>query len=192
MKAVGIILSKVLGTPYGDTGLILVQIFFSALLLVEAGCGPAQPRPPQPPAVNDKASDKLHIYTRYVPVKIDIIPLSEFVCVGGGQEPSKIKVYVSLLDSFGCQIKSPGTLRFELYRYVPRSAEPKGRRIAIWPDINLTDAAENNNYWQDFFRSYEFALDFRPEKDQSYILEATCLCPNGRRLSDDFVLKYIK
>jgi len=171
---------------------VILKIFFFALLLVEAGCEPAPPAVLKPPTVDGNIPDKFSVYTRYVPAKIDIVPLTEFVAFGDDEEHSKIKIYVSLLDSFGCQIKSPGTFRFELYRYVPRSAEPKGKRIAIWPDINLTGAAENNNYWRDFFRAYEFALDFRPEKGQSYILEATCICPNGRRLSNDFALKYTK
>jgi len=171
---------------------IILQIFLFALLLVGSGCELAQPRPPRPPAANDKASDNLQIYARYAPTKVDIVPLTEFVGFGDDEEPSKIKIYVSLLDCFGCQIKSPVTFRFELYRLVLRSPEPKGKRIAIWPDIDLTDVAENNNYWRDFLRAYEFDLDFRPEKDQRYILEATCLCPDGRRLSDDFTLKYTK
>jgi hypothetical protein len=95
-----------------------------------------------------------------------------------------------LLDSFDCQIKTPGIFRFELYKYVRRSAEPKGKRIAIWPDIDLTGTTENNNYWRDFLRAYEFNLDFVPKRNQSYILQATCLCPNGKHLSADFVLKY--
>ncbi len=190
MKQVRVILSK-------DIGLTLVLVFFFALLLVEAGCEPVPPTPPKPPSPVENTSGarrqakELFIYTRYVPEKIDIIPLTEFVTVG------KIRIYVSLLDSFDCQIKTPGIFRFELYRYVQHSAEPKGKRIAIWLDIDLTNTVENNNYWRDFLRAYEFNLDltptaagFRPEKKQIYILQVTCLCPNGRRLSADFALKY--
>jgi len=165
---------------------------FFTLLLIAAGCGPATPTPPQPPIKADNGPGQLAIYTRYVPAKIHIMPLTEFRCVGGAEEPSKIKVYVTLLDSFGSQIKTPAKFRFELYNYVERSAEPKGKRIAIWPDVDLTGPAENNNYWRDFFRAYEFDVDFSPHKDQTYILLATCFCPNGRRLSADFTLKYVK
>jgi hypothetical protein len=169
---------------------VIARVFFFALLAVAAGCQPAPPTPPIQPTVNGTVPDELTIYTCYVPAKIDIIPLTEFVSVGGAQNASKIKVYVRLLDSFGCQIKSPGTFRFEIYNHVPRSAKPKGRRITIWPDIDLTDPIENNNYWRDYFRAYEFELDFSPRSDQCYVLEATCRCPNGRRLSADFLLKY--
>lgn len=173
----------------------IVEAFFVALLVFSAGCEPAPPTAPKPPVANGKAPDKLQVYTRYAPMKVEIMPLTEFVAFDDDEGPSKIKIYVSLLDSFDCQIKGPGKFRFELYRHVHRSAEPKGRRIAIWPDIgyiDLTDVVENNNYWRDFFRAYEFALDFQPEKDQSYILEVTCLCPDDRRLSADFILKYTK
>ena len=169
---------------------VIARVVFFALLVVVAGCEPAPSTCPIPPAVDGTVPDKLSTYTRYVPAIIDIIPLTEFVSVGGAQEPSKTKVYVSLLDSFGCQIKSPGKFRFELYNHVQRSAKPKGRRITIWPDIDLTDTVENNNYWRDYFRAYEFTLDFGPKENHSYVLEATCFCPNGRRLSADFLLKY--
>ena len=173
---------------------VTTQIFFFILLLVEAGCEPPQVGPgrtgPPPIAVND--CNEVSTYARYAPVKIDIVPLTEFTGVSDAGEEPKIKVYVSLLDSFGSQIKSPGIFRFELYERVPRSAEPKGRRIAIWPDIDLTDVVENNHYWRDFLRAYEFNFDFEPESDQSYVLQVTCLCPNGKRLSAEFALTRTK
>jgi len=168
---------------------VIAQIFFFALLLVEAGCEPATTELPPP---SDNRSILLSTYTAYTPVKIDIMPLTEFIGAGEAEEASKINVYVSLLDSFGCQKKSPGVFRFELYEHVERSADEKGRRIAIWPDIDLTDVVENNNHWRDFLRAYEFNLGFEPQSNQSYVLQATCLCPSGRRLSAEFTLKHTK
>ncbi len=168
---------------------IVVQILFFVLLLVEAGCEPATTELPPP---SDNRSNLLSVYTPYNPVRIDIMPLTEFIGAGEAEETSKINVYVSLLDSSGCQKKSPGVFRFELYEHVERSAEPKGRRISIWPDIDLIDAVENNNHWRDFLRAYEFNLGFEPESNQSYVLQATCLCPSGRRLSAEFTLKHTK
>ncbi len=136
----------------------------------------------------DKSSGQLNVYSSYNPVKLDIMPLTEIVRVGDEGRDLQIKVYVSLLDQFGCQVKTPGVFRFELYEHVERAAEPKGRRVAIWPDANLTDASENNKYWRDFLRVYEFDLDFEPQNNGSFILEITCLCADGSRLSDEFVL----
>ena len=168
---------------------VIVQIFLFVLLLVGAGCEPVTA---ESPSATDSGSNLLAAYMSYAPVKIDIMPLTEFIRGGDAEEGAKIKVYVSLLDSFDCQKKIPGVFRFELYEKVPRSAEPKGKRIVIWPDIDLADAVENNNYWRDFFRAYEFNLDFEPEDGRSYILQVTCLTANGKRLSADILLKHIE
>jgi hypothetical protein len=128
------------------------------------------------------------VYDSYKPEKLELMPLTEFVSAGEEPARSQIKVYVSLLDKFGCQMKTPGVFRFELYERVERSAEPKGRRVAIWPDADLTTAAQNNDYWRDFLRSYEFGLDFERHGGGGYILQVTCLCADGARLSDEFTL----
>jgi hypothetical protein len=160
----------------------------SVLLFAVAGCELEHNQPVTP---DDPDSKLLSTYSQYAPARIDIMPLTEFVGSEGGDEASRIKVLVSVFDAFDSQIKSPSTFRFELYEYLPRSAESKGKRIIIWrPDAGLTDAAENNKYWRDFLRAYEFNLPFKPEKNQTYVLQATALCPNGKRLSADFILKY--
>jgi hypothetical protein len=154
---------------------VIVQMFL--LLLCGAGCEPA---------ASSENNNGLSRLAEYGPVKVDIMPLTEFTHAGNGKI---IKAYVSLLDAFDCQIKTPAVFRFELYDRVPRSAEPKGKRILIWPDINLNDAAKNNGYWRDFLRAYEFNLPFEQENSKSYILQITSLCPDGRRLSAEFTLK---
>ena len=138
-------------------------------------------------AINSDGTDKLSAYKPYAAEKIEITPLTEVVA-GDTDEETKVKVYVSLSDSCGSQIKTPGIFRFELYSFVPRSAKPKGRRLHIWPDIDLADNAENSKYWRDFLRSYEFILDYE-YAGQRVILEVTCICPNGRRLSNEIELR---
>jgi len=81
------------------------------------------------------------------------------------------------------------SLRFELYEYMLRSAEPKGRRVVIWSDIELVDPADNHKHWRDFLRAYKFELDLRVDIHQAYILEATCRGPDGKRLTAEFTLK---
>ena len=135
--------------------------------------------------------DKLSSYTRYAPSKVDIMPLTEFVGPGNTQR-SKINVYVSLLDQFGSQIKSPGVFRFELYEHVSRLAKGKGRRVLIWPDIDLTDPVTNNDSWLDFLRAYQFSLPCELSEKQGYILQLTCMCPNGKRLTAEFTLRNAK
>lgn len=135
-----------------------------------------------------KVIDKLTFYTRYAPSNIDIMPLTEFVSSDDTQQ-SNIKIYVSFLDQFGSQIKSPGIFRFELYEHMQRSAEPKGKRAIIWPDYDLTDPVTNNDHWLDFLRAYEFNLPCEQTGNLDYILQVTCLCPNGKRLTSEFSLR---
>jgi len=165
----------------------LLQVFLFIFFFFNAGC--EQPTSPSiPPAKIDKDFNSLSVCILYAPLKIDILPLTELINVGGAQE-SEINIYISLLDAFGSQIKSPGIFRFELYDYVLRSAEPKGKRVLIWPDVDLNEPVQNNEYWQDFLRAYEFNLPFDQAQSQNYILQATCLCPNGRRISSEFTLR---
>jgi hypothetical protein len=125
----------------------------------------------------------------FLPARIEILPLTELTDAPAGQQGTQLTIYMSLLDAFGSQIKAPGTLRLELYEYVQRSAQPKGQRIAIWPDIDITNASENQKYWRDFLRAYEFILACQAPKGGTYVLEATCMCPGAKRLTDEFTLR---
>jgi len=164
-----------------------------AMLLGGAGCESASGGPGLPEFTTETDNDfkRLSVYSHFAPAKISIMPLTEFINPGGTRQ-ANMNLYVSLLDSFGSQIKSPCVFRFELYQRVQRSAEPKGKRIIIWPDIDLTEPVENDEYWRDFLRAYQFNLPFKSAVNQSYILQVTCLCPTGRRLSDEFALKLTK
>ena len=161
------------------------QMFILILLFLNFSCEQSSTSPET--IGLDNSEQSITAYSQYFPVKIDIIPLTEFIDVGDGQQ-AEINLYVSLLDSFGSQLKSPCIFRFELYQRVPRSAEPKGRRAIIWPDIDITDPVINNEYWRNFLRAYEFNLPFQSESTQGYILEVTCLCPNNKRLTAEFSL----
>jgi len=152
-----------------------------------AGCGP-QPSSQGPAVEHEGGSAEITPCVRYAPVKIDITPLTEFLPADNTQRP-RINLYVSLLDSFGSQIKSPGRFRFELYERVQRSATPKGKRLAMWPELDLTDPATNSDYWRDFLRAYEFTLPLEQFTNESRILEVTFFCPSGRRISSEFTLK---
>ncbi len=124
----------------------------------------------------------------YSPVKVQILPLTEFAA--GDQGTFHIDAWVSLLDSAASQVKSPGRFRFELYERVQRSAEPKGTRLKIWHDFDLYEPAENNLYWQDYLRAYRFFLPFDPEPGKDYILEVTCMTAVGKRLTSAVPLTY--
>ena len=147
--------------------------------------GRSEPSPPRTEGPYVSAS----LPTGYAPTRITILPLTELTGAPGSAKGTSLNVYVALSDAFGSNMKAPGILRFELYRRMSRSAEPKGERLAIWSDIDLIGPTENNRYWRDFLRAYEFVLETDADPSETYILEATCICRDGRRLSTEFMLK---
>ena len=182
------------------------MLWFLTSILLYSGCGspsdvpsvpetappPVEQLPAEQPAVtpgpNDVPRPAQVIPGSFAPTRIEILPLTELVESTDGQGGVQLEVYLSVLDAFGSQMKTPGKVRFELYDYVQRSAEPKGERIARWPDIDLTDPVENHRYWQDFLRAYEFILRAEASRNKTYVLEATFLRPSGR-LSTEWLLR---
>jgi hypothetical protein len=147
-------------------------------LLFVAGCG-------EPSRAVNPRDTAAGISRVCQPGGVKILPLTEIVTKNNVR---LLKVYVSLTDFFGDHVKSGAVFRFELYKYVARSAEPKGARLIIWPDIDLTEATQNQQYWKDFLRCYEFELELGPVYPQSYILQVTCLCPSQVRLIAEYNL----
>lgn len=166
------------------------RIFFLLVILIGAGCQPDS-QVPKPAIETNGQTDELSIYRAFEPDKVGIISLTEFVVDQTGPPPSKIRAYVVLLDDFGNKRIAPAVFRFELYEKLVRTAQPKGNRLAIWPDIDLTELKANNNYWRDFLRAYEFDLEFEPQANKTYILQINCRTLSGKRISVEFDLKYI-
>ena len=164
---------------------VIYTLFLLLILLPLLGCDS-----PLQSSNSGRSLGKLSAYAGYTPTKTDIMPLTEFVIDKNTDSYSTIRAYVCLLDSSGSQVKSPAVFRFELYEYVERSARTKGKRLAIWPDIDLTAPVENNRYWRDFLRAYQFNLPFEPQNGRTYILEVTCSSVGGRRLSNNFNIKF--
>ncbi len=119
------------------------------------------------------------IHLKYTPEKVKILPLTE---ITSGKDARKIEALISLLDKYNSQVKAPAVFRFELFEYVERSPEPKGKRVHIWSDKDLKDPEINNELWNDYLRAYEFQLDLNQIPENTYILQITCICPDGKRL----------
>jgi len=160
----------------------LINLLFLLLLLIAGGCGPSL-------ELFSHESNALSVYDSYSSAMIQILPLTGLEVSGQQQQSAKIRLYISLLDVFDSQIKGPCLFRFELYEHIQRSGEPKGERLAVWPDFDLTDTQKNNRYWRDFLRAYEFELEFEQLANKDYILQATCFCPNGKRLLAEQLLE---
>jgi hypothetical protein len=159
---------------------IAPKLFFIFTLAFYAGCTGSSSNPILPfgPAP----------CTRFGPARVDIIPITALVPAPDSDRNATINAYVCLLDAFDSQIKSPAVFRFELFELLQRSTNPKGKRLVLWPDIDLTDPAVNNDHWQDFLRAYLFSLPIQQRPDSS-ILQVTCLSPSGKRLTADFLLR---
>ena len=123
--------------------------------------------------------------------RVRISALTDFVVSADDQQKSEIKTFAELLDAYDSSFKKPCVFRFELYEYEPLMSNPRGKRIIIWPDIDLTNPGKNNQYWKDYLRSYEFylPLGFAPQPGRTYLLEATCLM-GDRRFNDLSKIRY--
>lgn len=153
------------------------RIFIMTLsLFIMSGCQVSEKMP-------EKYTGSLPKESIFVPNKISFNQLTEF------SKPWQITAYIDVSDQFNSRLKAPGIWRFELYSKVQRSADPKGGRIKIWQDWDLTDAKENNLLWQDYLRCYKFELNLDSELSGEYVLEAVCFTAEGKRLSDRVELK---
>lgn len=119
------------------------------------------------------------------PAEVTVLPLTTLTGPPANGTAPYIHLFVGLYDAFHCYIKAPGTFRIELYERVPRSAQTKGRRLTVWPDIKLSDATKNQHYWRDYLRCYEFRLDLPPNVGnlREAILEVTFLSGDEQRLT---------
>jgi hypothetical protein len=151
-------------------------------LLITTGCEPLENKQ----SVGSLDTDR--IYDDYKPMKVSFLPLTAIKTAQEQYIIESISAFVALHDLENSAVKSPGIFRFELYQYLVRSGEPKGKRIHIWPDIDLNDFNKNNEYWRDYLRAYEFKLDLDATAYKNYILELTCITPNGKRLINQYQL----
>jgi hypothetical protein len=158
------------------------KLLFISAIVFYGGCGGGDTGPIFPISFNQPDS-------RFGPARIDILPISTLTQEKNSSRDTSINAYVSLMDSFDSQIKAPATFRFELFQYLQRSTNPKGKRLNIWPDIDLTDPVVNNSHWQDFLRSYQFLLPLKQRPGENCVLQVTCLSPSGKRLTATFMLR---
>ncbi|MFA5292081.1 MAG: hypothetical protein WC496_03510 [Phycisphaerae bacterium] len=155
--------------------------FFAAILMFSLfGCEQVQQT--QSSDLYSKTFEKTCLFTSE---KIKFNQLTEFTTSW------QILAYIDVFDQFDSRMKAAGVWRFELYEYTPRSSDPMGTRLYLWPDIELTDAAKNQSFWQDFLHCYKFelSLDINLTGDKTYILQAVCFTADGKRITDTIELK---
>ena len=103
-----------------------VAILYGLASCLASGCGPSpaaqRPSLPVSPVLPTLG---------FAPARIAITPWTEIKGPAQGDGKSQIRVFVKLIDAFDSDVKAPGTFRFELYEKVPRSMEPRGRRLML-------------------------------------------------------------
>jgi len=124
--------------------------------------------------------------------RVRISALTEFVAEPADPDKVRLKVLLECLDALGAPVPAPGVIRFELYEFHPLSSDPRGRRLWIWPEKDLTEADNADQYWKALLRGHEFylPLDPVPRLEEKYVLEATCI-DGQRRRSDLFKLQFL-
>lgn len=123
-----------------------------------------------------------------LPKQVRIHPFTTIRSFDEGGQTQGLDVQIESLDSFGDSTRAFGEFRFELYTYKPNSADPKGKRVAVWTQP-LLDPAVNAQHWDRIKRMYEFRLQWDqpiPE-GRRYVLLTVFSSPFGPRLFDERV-----
>jgi len=99
-----------------------------------------------------------------------------------------IDVRIQATDAYGDATKAFGQFRFELYRYKPTRADPKGARLAVWT-VDVRDPKRNRLHWNNILRTYQFQLlwDQPIPVGQKFVLTACFESPYTPRLFDQHV-----
>ena len=171
---------------YENHNRFLIKLFFVLALAFYAGCSGQPPGADSSPRPDSTTPLPALVSAPHASTSSPSPPSQP---TSASDRDSTITAYVCLLDAFDSQIKAPVVFRFELFQRLQRSADPKGKRLIVWPDIDLTDPAVNNNLWQDFLRAYLFSLPLQKSSAENCILHVTCICPSGKRLNADFIVR---
>ena len=97
---------------------------------------------------------------------------------------SGIDVRIEALDAYGDATKAFGDFRFEMYRHVANSLDPKGAMIATWQE-SLLEPKKNLLHWDKTTRLYTFKLQWdRPVSvGRRLVLVASFDSPFTKRLT---------
>ena len=168
----------------------MMRVFLTSLpfTILPFAVGCATTKPVSDPAARDRMLALL------LPAKVEIIaPFTRVKSFDDDSVPDGIELWLQAVNSLGnTGLNIVGSLRAELYEYVPASAEHKGRRLEQWK-IELATPAHQRAYWSDLTRMYEFRLMIDPATvplAKQYVLAVTYTTPLGEHLTDECVLTY--
>lgn len=99
----------------------------------------------------------------------------------GDGKPDGVEAVLEVQDQFGDPTRAAGTVRFELYNFVPTiPSHRSGHRLASWTfPLNTKD--EQKAHWDTAARGYSFHLDYpKVRSTQQYVLLAQFDRSTGR------------
>jgi len=96
-------------------------------------------------------------------------------------EPGVVRAFVQPIGTH-----ETAQYRFELYEFMPLNANPRGKRLILWPSIEPGEAELTNTHWRQHLKAYEFTLPLESalSAKKAYLLEVTSLGKDGTRRSD--------
>jgi hypothetical protein len=129
-----------------------------------------------------------------LPVKVEIVaPFTRVKSFDDDSTPDGIELWLQAVNSLGnTGLNIVGSVRAELYEYVPATAEHKGRRLEQWK-IELATPADQRAHWSDLTRMYQFRLTLDTTTvpiAKQYVLAVTYTTPLGEHLTSECVLIY--
>lgn len=143
-----------------------------------------------PALLNDTARQGM--LALLMPSRIEIVkPFTRLRSFDSDDTPDGIEVLlraVNSLDNPGLMIV--GTIRVELFKYVPASANQRGERVEQWT-VDLGSVQQQRKHWNRLTQMYELRLGVNraviPGTGR-YVLAVTYTSPLGDHLSDEYVL----
>ena len=112
------------------------------------------------------------------------------------QNPGYIEACVELHDQFGDPLKAVGEFRFELFKYRPTFADPRGPRFTVngLQTFDLTGLDANQQHWNPITRSYKIPLQLPdlPRDASRLVLQVTFSLSDNFRLQDLLTLEIDK
>ena len=136
-------------------------------------------------------SDKAEMAGYYLPTQVEILPFTKVGSFDVKGLPDGINAVVRPVDVMGDPAKAYGTMRFELYSYVPDSGLNKGEQLMVWTQ-SLNTPTDQRKYWDRVTQSYQFQLAWRQplSPNNKYVLEVVYENPAGVRLINDYVFEF--
>ncbi len=135
-------------------------------------------------------SDRAEMAGYYLPTQVEILPFTKVGSFDSKGLPDGINAVVRPVDVMGDPTKAYGTMRFELYSYVPTSGLNKGEQLMVWTQ-QLNTPGDQRKYWDRVTQSYQFQLAWRqPLPPSKYVLEVVYENPAGVRLINDYTFEF--